>query len=233
MKVPETEPAWHLLMVLKDIVELVVSQFHTDDTIGYLDNLISEHIQRFLELFPENRLIPKHHFLEHYPQLIKAFGSVVALWMMRFEAKHRFFKEIVRHTRCFRNILKSFAVKHQFMLAYHLHGTDLLKPALSVSYLSTLPLAVLKESIQKAVQRKFRGQTSFQVANTVTGYGTSYSKGMILPYGSTDGLPGFVELSLIHCAWPAVFAVKRLVLWYSEHFRAWELEDTRQFTVLE
>lgn len=134
-KVPESEPAWHLLMDLKDIVELVVSPFLTEDTIRDLDTKISEHRHRYLQVFPEAKLLSKHHFLEHYPELIKAFGPLVALWTMRFEAKHSFFKRLVRHTSCFRNILLSLAVKHQFMLAYHLHGTDILKPALSVSNL--------------------------------------------------------------------------------------------------
>lgn len=233
-KVPESEPAWHLLMDLKDIVELVVSPFHTDDTIRFLDTKISEHRHRYLQVFPEARVLPKHHYLEHYPQLIKAFGPLVAMWTMRFEAKHNFFKRVVRHTNCFRNILLSLAVKHQFMLAYHLHGTDVLKPALSVSNMSTLPVDVLKENIQEAVLKRFPGETYIQVANTVTCHGTTYSVGMILPYGSTGGLPDFVELNLILIVHgQPVFAVKCLHSWYSEHLRAFELESTRQVTVCE
>ncbi|XP_056450915.1 uncharacterized protein LOC130386152 isoform X1 [Gadus chalcogrammus] len=233
-KVPESEPAWHLLMDLKDIVELVVSPVHTDETIRHLDIKIAEHRHRYLQVFPEAKLLPKHHFLEHYPQLIKAFGPLAALWTMRFEAKHSFFKRVVRHTSCFRNILLSLAVKHQFMLAYHFHGTDILKPALSVSNLSTVPVDVLKENIQEAVQRKFPGETCVQVTNTVTCYGTCYSVGMILPYGSTGGLPDFVELNLILVMrGQLAFAVKCLHSWYWEHLRAFELESTRQVTILE
>lgn len=90
-KIPESEPTWLLLLNLKDIVELVLSSVHTDSTICFLDSKIFEHRQRFQEAFPQERLIPKHHFLEHYPQLIKAFGPLVFLWTMRFEAKHSFF----------------------------------------------------------------------------------------------------------------------------------------------
>lgn len=146
-KVPESEPAWDLLMDLKGIVELVVSPVHTDDTIRYLDTKISELRHRYL-FFQRQHFIPKH-FLEHYPQLIKAFGPVVALWTMRLEAKHSFFKCVVWHINCFRNILLSLAVKHQFMLAYHLHGIGTLKPAPSVSSLSTVPVDVLKEIYKK------------------------------------------------------------------------------------
>lgn len=64
---PENEPAWVVLMVLKDIVELVVALVHTDESISYLESKIVEHRQRYQELFCCVRLLPKHHFLEHYP----------------------------------------------------------------------------------------------------------------------------------------------------------------------
>lgn len=44
---PEDEPAWQVLMDLKDIVEPVVSPVHTDESIAYLDGKVSEHRQRF------------------------------------------------------------------------------------------------------------------------------------------------------------------------------------------
>lgn len=148
------------------------------------------------------------------PTTNQGFGPLVAMWTMRFEAKHSFFKRVVRHTNCFRNILLSLAVQHQFMLAYHLHGTDVLKPAFSVSNMFTLPVDVLKENIQEAVLKRFPGETYIQVANTVTCHGTTYSVGMILPYGSTGGLPDFVELNLILIVHgQPVFAVKCLHSW--------------------
>lgn len=86
-KIPLDEPAWQILLTLKDIVERVVSPVHTAESIGCLDSKISEHRHQFLELFPHERLLPKHHFLEHYPPLIEAFGAVVGLWTVRFESQ--------------------------------------------------------------------------------------------------------------------------------------------------
>lgn len=60
-KIPEVEPAWEVLLVLKDVVELVVSHVHTEETICYLDSKICEHRHRFLQVFPQEKLIPKHH----------------------------------------------------------------------------------------------------------------------------------------------------------------------------
>lgn len=226
-KVPESEPAWHLLMDLKDIVELVVSPVHTEDTITFLDTKISEHRHRYLQVFPQAKLLPKQHFLEHYVDLIKAFGPVVAQWTMRFEAKHSFFKRVVRHTSCFRNILLSLAVKPQLMLAYYFNDTAILKPALSVTNLSKVPEDVLKENIQEAVQRKFAGETCIKMASTVPCYGTTYSVGMVLPYGTTAGLPDFVEVNIILIMHGQLaFAAKLLHSSYWEHLRAFELEPT-------
>ena len=52
-KIPEGNPAWELLLVLKDILELVVNQVYTEETICYLDSKISEHRHRFLDVFPQ------------------------------------------------------------------------------------------------------------------------------------------------------------------------------------
>lgn len=88
---PTDEPAWKILTDLKEIVDLVVSPVHTKETIAYLNFKISEHRVQLQEVFPDYRLLPKHHFLEHYPQLICQFGPLVCLWTLRFEAKHSFF----------------------------------------------------------------------------------------------------------------------------------------------
>ena len=64
-KIPEGDPAWEVLLVLRDLVEIVVNRVHTEETICFLDSRISDLKYRFLMVFPEQRIIPKHHFLEH------------------------------------------------------------------------------------------------------------------------------------------------------------------------
>lgn len=78
--VPEHEPVWQMLMTLKDIVDLVMSPAHTEESICYLESMISEHQRRFLDVLPQETLKPKHHFLERYPRLIREFGPVAAFW---------------------------------------------------------------------------------------------------------------------------------------------------------
>lgn len=45
----------------------------SDANIGFLNSKTSEHQYRFLKSFPQEKLLPKHHFLEHYPLVIIRF----------------------------------------------------------------------------------------------------------------------------------------------------------------
>lgn len=232
-KIPVDEPAWLILMDLKEIVELIVSPVHTQESIGYLDIKISEHRHRFLSLFPQQKLLPKHNFLEHYPELIQAFGPLVAMWTMRFEAKHSFFKRVVQHTHSFRNILLSLAVKHQLLMAFHFYHSENFKPSLSVSHVSNVNLDLLRDDVQEAVRKQFPNETSIVLANTVSCYGTKYCKGMILAHGSTAGLPDFVQIHQLMVVNNSVgFIVKTRRAWYDEHLRSFELDAPGHVKVL-
>lgn len=85
--VPAEDKAWQILMDLKDLVELVLSPVFTEDVLQYLSMKISDHRQLFQEVFPNVRLRPKHHYIEHYPQMIRCFGPLVHFWTIRFEGK--------------------------------------------------------------------------------------------------------------------------------------------------
>lgn len=78
-KIPCDDPAWQILMKLKDIVELTMAPVYSCESLAFLDFKISEHRQRLQEVFPTLKLTPKHHFLEHYPALIEAFGPLVGV----------------------------------------------------------------------------------------------------------------------------------------------------------
>lgn len=160
---PENEPAWLVLMDLKDIVELVVAPVHTDESISYLESKIVEHRQRYQELFPGVRVRPKHHYLEHYPHMIRCFGPLVALWTMRFKSKHSFFKQIVKHTSCFKNIPLTLASKHK-LIAFHINSPSYGKSSLDVLNVSTVPVDVLKEELAHAIRSKYPNTSEVHLA---------------------------------------------------------------------
>ena len=226
-KVPDGDPVWEILLNLKDIVEIVVAPFLREETIDYLQCKISEHKHQLQEAFPLFKLLPKHHFIEHYPQLLYCFGPLVSLWTMRFEAKHSFFKQVARYTNCFKNILLSLAVKHQYMIAYHLSTSGTIRNALIVSDVSTVPIRVLNDAWQMAIKQNYPEVEYVQLTKSASYYGTDYTKGMILGCGSTGGLPDFIQVLQVSIFEDQLtFIGKVLTSWYNEHFRAYEVSCT-------
>ena len=187
-----------------------------------------------IEVFPDIKFLPKHHFVEHYPQMITFFGPLVGMWTMRFEAKHSFFKQVVRHMRCFKYILLSLAVKHQFMLAYHLESTTVEKSILTVAAVSTVSVDILHQAVQKVLKQKNPDITLIQLTKNASVNGVNYREGMVVVHGSVGGLPEFAEVIQMFVVENNLsFIVKELSAWYREHFRAFELCPTSQVSVIQ
>ena len=187
------------------------------------------------EVFPVVvQLKPKYHFVEHYPQMIRFFGPLVSLWTMRFEAKHSFFKQVVRHTHCFKNILLSLAVKHQFMMAYYLESNTTKKSSLTVSAVSTVSVDILHQDVQKALKLKYPDISHIELTKTASVNGVTYKDGMIVACGSTGGLPDFAEVvQMVVVEGSLSFIVKEFGAWCREHFRAFELCPTSQVSLIQ
>lgn len=233
---PEDEPAWQVILHLKDIVELVVAPVHTDETIVYLEAKIHDHRQLYVHLFPFAKLLPKHHYIEHYPHMIRCFGPLIALWTIRFEAKHSFFKQVARHTNCFKNIPRSLAVKHQFMIAYHTKSSNHNKSSLEVTNVSVMPVDVLNERVVSALKERYSDISEVSFAKKVSYNGVHYSEGMLIIHGSVNGLPKFNEIiQLCIIEKKLCFIVRGLCSWYREHFGGFELSasPTREIAIIE
>ena len=120
-KVPEGDKNWASFLLLLRICSIAVSTTCTYDTIAYLRLLIEEKLTDFKQLYPEFRLIPKFHYMVHYPSQIEMFGPLIHSWTMRQESKLSFVK---RASRCsnFKNVAKTVAKKHQLWQCYKVHS---------------------------------------------------------------------------------------------------------------
>lgn len=111
------DEAWLMLKLLVKISQLVLSNKITIDETGYIDTMTEEYLflrhRKFL-----NKLIPKHHYLNHYGELTRAFGPLINVWTLPFEQKHKYFKNVVRHCPNFINVLFSLSEKHQLLQTY-------------------------------------------------------------------------------------------------------------------
>jgi hypothetical protein len=81
--------------------------------LGLIEREIFLFFQKFKLLYPDASIIPKLHYLVHYPRLIKEFGPLKECWTMRFEAKHQYFKNLMPKIHCFKNVTNTLVKRHQ------------------------------------------------------------------------------------------------------------------------
>ena len=65
--VPQEDERWKLFNMLLEISDIVFSPIVSEDSIGVLEGLIEEHHATFLTLYPGRSVIPKMHYMVHYP----------------------------------------------------------------------------------------------------------------------------------------------------------------------
>lgn len=65
-----------------------------------------------------SRLNLKHHFLLHYPRLLRRLGPLKYLSSLRFEAKHKVFKNNAKIIMSRTNCPYTLALKHQLALCH-------------------------------------------------------------------------------------------------------------------
>ncbi|KAJ8032477.1 hypothetical protein HOLleu_26011 [Holothuria leucospilota] len=73
---------WQLMINLREIVDLVCSPRILHEQIEYFQDLINLYLSSRQNLFPEQRMEPKHHYLTHYLRLITQFGPLMKVWTL-------------------------------------------------------------------------------------------------------------------------------------------------------
>ena len=92
------------------IVHILFAPVLSVQTVLRLRSMIEQHLKQFKQLFPENNVIPKQHYLLHLPSQILSLGPMIRHMCKRFESKHCFFKQWSSKLN-FKNVCKSL-VKH-------------------------------------------------------------------------------------------------------------------------
>ena len=67
---------WQLFILLREICSIIFAPVVTTGLAVYLKQLIIDHHRLFKELYPGKNLIPKHHFMTHYPSMMVQFGPL-------------------------------------------------------------------------------------------------------------------------------------------------------------
>lgn len=211
-----SDNVWKLLLNLREIVEFIVAPKITHAQIAYLKVLIDEYLERRIKLFPNKPLKPKHHYLQHYPELIYQFGPLIRLWTLRFESKHSYFKRVARRCQNYKNITKTLAVKHQLLQSFNFNGTFFPEPLKFNNGCAFHP-NLYDSKIQNAVNA-LCVSGEFFMTDRIEMYGTVYKSGQFLQLQKMDFHTemGEIQFILINHRLPYILIKHWEGVWWSE-----------------
>lgn len=216
-----------LIYILLDIVDIVFSPNITVSMTYRLEELIHHHHQLFRTLFPEQSLIPKQHFLIHYPSKIRKLGPCVQYWCMRFESKHSSAKEFCHLLHNFKNICKSIAWKQQIRLCtdWMMFNQSTIMDIGPGSAILPCTLSV-PEDVFKKVGISIYEEMYF--ANYVKVNGCKFQPGSIIIVAIKDDMPVFGKVLFIANAERKITFVfeKQYTLRYLINLHAYEVSST-------
>lgn len=126
--VPEVDEKWTMMLILREITDILLFPQISKGGLIYLDSLISEFCYKYQVEFSK-KLKPKHHHLIHYSKAIEQIGSLKQYWSMTYEARHKFFKTTAHVVCNFKNIPKTLAYRHQLSHCFSLMSKDVFSPS--------------------------------------------------------------------------------------------------------
>lgn len=113
-------------MTLREIVCMSLLKSFPKILLERYKYLISKHHELYQSIFNKH-LLPKHHFMVHYPSVIEKTGPLSHNWCMRFEAKHFALKIYSTICRSRINLCRSLAVRLAFSISCDLFKAHDLK----------------------------------------------------------------------------------------------------------
>jgi hypothetical protein len=69
-KISEECAHWENYLLLLTIIDYCFAPTISEEWVAYLRMMIDEHHKCFTQLYPSCRLIPKAHYLVHYPEIM-------------------------------------------------------------------------------------------------------------------------------------------------------------------
>lgn len=112
-KVKKEDPVWRMTLKLIEITRVLTSPAIARTELPQLKKNINLYLKMRVLCFPNVPLKPKHHFLEHYAELIEIFGCLMRVGTLGCESKHRFFKNTAASKKNFKNITETLSEEHQ------------------------------------------------------------------------------------------------------------------------
>ena len=113
----------------------------------------------FKSLYPDKSIIPKMHYMVHYPSQILTFGPLIYTWTMRHGSKLSVLKRASSH-RNFKNISYTVAKRHQHFLWYNLSSSEpFVELSVSSNCRTSAPLRMQSSEFQQYIQSQLHQVT--------------------------------------------------------------------------
>lgn len=191
--------AWDVYLLLREISDIIMAPTIRKCWLPYLEEKITVFLALVEEVFP-GKHTPKMHYLMHYPRLLSAYGPLIHVSCLRFEAKHQYFKTIARASRNFKNIAKTLARRHQMRQCWEQTDTTSLgKKVMLTADTRDVPLEAHPGSLTRALQCKLgENVTPIHVIKTksITVDNVAYKMGSCLVIGMAhaEDIPVFMKI---------------------------------------
>lgn len=231
--VPRDNKAYKVYLALRAVIDIVVAPQMYPDVVAYLKVLIEDFYHEFTKTFPLVKVIPKMHYLVHYPRLLLLHGPLVKLSCMRFEAKHQYFKCLAQKTRNFINICATLSRRHQMHFMYSLSQPveEMVTAGGKIVDQSSLP-DILRDRLQglnladKSVQA---------VASLTLSERKLELAGVVPLVVHEDDLPCFAQIQLMAICDSKLFIVASVLTTkcFNEHFHSFVVEHTKHSVIIE
>lgn len=232
-KIGEGDPSWRGFLLLLDIIDIAVSPIVSEGLCGHLKLIIEEYLEFFKSHYPNNSIIPKMHFLVHYPEQMMAIGPLVRAWTMRCEAKLNLFKR-ASHLGNFKNIALTLSRRHQRWLCYKSSTDALLKQQFecgpsSLSHALSSETQDFKESFHQLLPN-VNHDTIISHPSWIQVNGVLYKQNNCYVITGSDGTdPTFARVVDIIVASPDVSLLKLQsypVSYFDEHFHSYVIYES-------
>lgn len=234
--VPRADKVWKFLLCLIDILDIVLMPTISEIDITILKSLIRLHNEQYQEIFNEH-LKPKYHFLIHYPTIIRNSGPLKHLWSMRFEAKHKIFKNFANNTSSRKNLPLTLSIKYSMQFSHFVLENNLLKNKIFYfnSEKASQSLLNNKKYYNYLKANELQHVTSSLLFQDECIFkGTCYKKSYYIPH-RIKNIFGFFEIVECILFEERIFLTLQCVKMkkYDNHFRSYIIEKTiNEFYVL-
>ena len=142
----------HCFCLLLEICRLIFKKSILKVEVLNMEILIAEYLTSFKICWPDRRIIPKMHHLIHYPRYIREYGPLGAVWCMRYEGKHSYFKSLQRRIGNWINLPWTLSFRHQQWMCQKLKSNH------AINFLAFSVVVSKTKHLLSCMHLEFKGQ---------------------------------------------------------------------------